>query len=173
MRVSRAIAIVLAILVAIIPIKSRAEEISVNDVDSLYRFYAWEVESTYDVSASLILSICYEESRFKTEVVGGNFTQLTNLKWFREGIDAIGARQPKDNVYENMMICGYYISKWAEEYEGEPYLWLEMWNEGYENALCSYDSQNPSRYAKRVLNRAERWEEELEIINSKNSRLHP
>lgn len=170
MRVSRAIAIVLAIATTLIPITAHAEEIKVEDIDSIYRLYAWEVENTYNVSSALILSLCYEESRFREDIVGGNLTQITNTKWFKEGIEAVHADKPKDNVYQNMMICGYYLSKWANENDGEPYLWLEMWNEGYENALSNYDCRHPSAYARRIMNRAERWEQELEVINN---RLHP
>lgn len=170
MRVSRTIAIVLAIATTLIPITAHADEIKVEDIDPIYRLYAWEVENTYDVSSALILSLCYEESRFREDVVGGNLTQITNTKWFKEGIEAVQADAPKDNVYQNMMVCGYYIAKWAQEYDGEPYLYLEMWNEGYESALSNYDCQHPSAYARRIMNRAERWEQELEVINN---RLHP
>ena len=51
-----------------------------------------------------------------------NLTQVTNLSWFKEGIESTEVLDPKNNKYENIRLCTYYICKWAEEYPGEPYL---------------------------------------------------
>ncbi len=142
--------------------RAESEEIKLEDIPPQYILYAWECEKTFDVSAVLLLSLCYTESRFKESTVKGNITQITNTKWFKEGIEFVGAENVKDNPQENMMVCAYYINKWANEYEGEVYLWLMMWNMGYENAKNVYNPNKPSRYAKEIVERADKWTEEWE-----------
>lgn len=122
--------------------------------DTVY-LYIWEVSNEFDISPFLLASLVYQESRF---IVTDNLTQITNKKWFREGLAYCGS-DDISNPYINIRVCGYYINKWAQEYEGEPALWLMMWNEGYENALAHYDPFKPSKYAREILKRAEIWEE--------------
>lgn len=159
----KAIAIVMAVLIAQTSfLNARAEEVHIDDIPTEYIIYAWECENEFDVSASLLLSLCWQESRFKESVVGGNVTQITNLKWFKEAIEYCEADAPKDNPYQNIRICAYYLNKWAEEYPGETYLWLMMWNMGYENALRSYNSNKPSKYAKTIDDNAQKLQKEYE-----------
>lgn len=148
-------------------ISARAEELHIEDIPPEYIVYALECENEFNISAALLLSLCWHESRFKESVVKGNVTQITNLKWFKEGIEYCEADNPKGNPYQNMRICAYYLSKWAEEYPGEVYLWLMMWNQGYENAKANYNPNKPSRYAKSIDEKAQILEKELEEWQSK------
>lgn len=122
-----------------------------------------DVAAEFELSEYLLASLIYEESRF---IVKENLTQITSIKWYKEGFDYCES-EDLANPYVNIRCCGYFLNKWAQEYEGEPGLWLRFWNEGYENAL-----ENPgyiSGYAKRILRRAEKWEEEEKIPYPKNN----
>lgn len=125
--------------------------------------YVEDVAAEFDVSEYLLASLIYEESRF---LVKENLTQITSVRWYKEGFEHCGS-DDKSNPYVNIRVCGYYLNKWAQEYEGEPGLWLRFWNEGYENAL--EDPGYMSGYAKRIIKRAEQWETEQEIPFPKNN----
>lgn len=116
-------------------------------------FYIRDVAKEFDLSPYLLEALVYEESRM---IVMDNLTQITSKKWFREGLEYCGS-DDITNPYVNIRCCGYYLHKWAEEYPGEPHLWLRMWNEGYENALDNPDGT--SGYSRRVIKYAEELEE--------------
>lgn len=146
-------------LVTLVTLSVKAEAQPQDEViGSSVELYIWEVANEFDLDYYLLASLVWQESRF---IVMDNLTQITNPKWFKEGIEYAGTMDIK-NPYINIKVCGYYIHKWAEEYEGEPALWLMMWNEGYENALSHYDPLHPSRYARQVIKRAEQWQQEGE-----------
>lgn len=119
--------------------------------------YVEDVADEFDISEYFLASLIYEESRF---IVKDNLTQITNKKWFKEGFDYCES-DDITNPYVNIRCCGYYLNKWAKEYEGEPALWCRMWNEGYENAIR--DKEYVSGYAKRILERSEEWESQQKI----------
>lgn len=125
-----------------------------EQTEEIINVYIHEVAAEFDLSESLLASLIYEESRF---IVLENLTQITNKKWFEEGIEHCES-DDLTNPYVNIRICGYYLSKWAKEYDGEPAMWLMAWNQGYEKAKKNY--KNPSSYAKRIIRRAEQWIEE-------------
>ena len=152
---------IIAIILAIILVTSvtvsayaRPQEVISNSV----YIYIWEVSKEFDISPFLLASLVYQESRF---IITDNLTQITNKKWFYEGLEYCESNDIS-NPYVNIRCCGYYLHKWAQEYDGEPALWLMMWNEGYENALRHYNPQKPSRYAREILNRAYEWEQDFE-----------
>lgn len=152
------VVLAISLLVHISFINTKAEEVIPEDLVVI----ANECEEEFNVDKYLLLSLVYEECRFDEEFVDGNITQITRIKWFAEGIEAVGSINPKTDCRENCRICCYYLSKWMGEgakAEGDPILACRMWNEGYENAL-----ENPSLitgYSKRIVNRADEWEEEM------------
>lgn len=118
-----------------------------------------EVAKEFNVSANLIRSIVYEESWF---VVKENLTQITSKRWFKEGFDYCGS-DDISNPYVNIRVLGYYLAKWFRKYgDGDVYLIVEMWNEGEENAFRTHRVNKPSSYAKRVVDRADEWDMELD-----------
>lgn len=135
-------------------IKAKAEDIELPEI---IKIHCWEVGNEFQVSPVLLMSLVYQESRGLAE----NKTQITNLTWFKEGIEYCQADDPKKNDYQNIRICGYYLRKWFEELgDADVYLIIECWNEGYENAIATHSK--PSRYAKEVVDRAIEWTEEWE-----------
>lgn len=146
--------------------KAECEEVHLEDIPQEYIVYAWECEEEFNISAALLLSLCWTESRFKESVVKGNVTQITNVKWFKEGIEVVCADDVKGNPLQNMKVCAYYLSKWANEYPGECYLWLDCWHEGYENAIRKYNGKG-TYYSRTIDNQAQILEEELEVYNER------
>lgn len=120
-------------------------------------FYIWEAASEFDFSPYILKSLIWQESGYK----GNNLTQIMYVGWFKEATDYIGSKDIS-NPSVNIRICAYTLSHWAEENEGEPALWLMMWNEGPDTAKAHYNPDKPSYYARAILKRAEEWEEEKE-----------
>lgn len=123
-----------------------------------------EVADEFDLSPHFLASLIWQESNF---IVKDNLTQITNKKWFQEGIDYVGSDDITDE-HTNIRICGYYLHKWFEEFDdtengGNPHLVLRCWNEGYENALRNPDAT--SYYSREIIRRAELWEKEYPVSN--------
>ena len=156
------------LLILVACVRSKAEEIDFEAIPCVSEVFCWEVANEFNISEALLISVCWQESKFNKEVVGGNVSQITNLKWFSEGITYTDAKDPKGNQFENIRILGYYLHKWAVEYPEEPYLWVDMWNKGYEKALVTYNPNNPSRYARTVVNRIPQIEEYIYRTERKN-----
>ena len=144
------------ILIGSSTINANADEVRWEDIPFEYRDYAHSLQSEYGVSECLILSLCWTESKLQTDVVGGNITQITNLKWFKEGIEATGADKPKTDWKQNMRICAFYLATWFEEYE-DPNIVIRGWNEGINPKV-----ERLTDYSATVLERSARWEEERE-----------
>lgn len=122
----------------------------------ILQLHCWEVGNEFNIDPCLLMSIVYQESRGVHE----NKTQITNTKWFAEGIEYCNADQVKTDDYQNIRVCGYYISKWFKEFgDIDTYLIVEIWNEGYENAIRTHKVDKPSLYARQVVERATEWEE--------------
>lgn len=115
-----------------------------------------EIGEEYDVAPTLLMSLIWEESRGQLT----NATQITNVKWFKEGIDHVGTNSPKGNRRDNIEICAYYLRKWYQE-EDDTYLVLDSWHEGRENAIATR-SDKPSYYAKSIDDRSQRWSKILD-----------
>lgn len=151
------LAILIAGLISFLDVKAGADEFNLSEIPQHYIDFADGLEVDYQVSAELLLSLAWEESRFD-DSVHGNVCQITNLSWFREGITETKSDHPKRNSYQNMRICAYYLRKWFEEFDGEPYLVVRCWNEGYDNAI-----KNPSKvtaYSRKVVDRVTEIEKE-------------
>lgn len=119
----------------------------------LLEIYIDEVAKEFDLSPYLLASLIYQESRF---IVKDNLTQIMGKgKWHKEGIEYTG-NNDLSNEYNNIRICGYYLKKWAEEYPGEPTIWLNYWNKGHYSETETY-------YTRAILRRAEKWESEESI----------
>lgn len=144
------------ILIGFSTINAKADEIAWTDIPYEYRDYARNLQEEFGVSECLILSLCWTESKLQTDVVGGNITQITNLKWFKEGIEATGADKPKEDWKQNMRICAYYLAKWFEAYE-DPNIVVRGWNEGIDPTV-----ERLTNYSHTILERSARWEEERE-----------
>lgn len=147
------ITLITAILVTMIGINSKAEEISYYDIPIEYRMVAEDVEDICGISKYFLLAIAYQESRFDSKLTNGNITQITNLKWFAHGIESTGVDNPKTDCKDNMLVCGWYCYCWLEQHE-DYYLVARLWNEG-DSAL-----RNPnyiSGYSRSVVNRMNRW----------------
>lgn len=122
----------------------------------ILQIHCWEVGNEFNIDPCLLMSIVYQESRGLVK----NKTQITNTQWFKEGIEYCEADEVKSNDYQNIRVCGYYISKWFEELgDADIYLIVECWNEGVGNAIRTHNTSKPSLYAKQVVDRATEWEE--------------
>lgn len=122
-------------------------------IENTVELCVWDVANEFNISPYLLSSLVYQESRF---IVMDNLTQITNKSWFKEGLEYCGS-DDITNPYVNIRCCGYYLHKWAEEFPGEPALWLMCWNCGYDTAVEIYNPNRPSVYAKEILNRADEW----------------
>ena len=161
----------LVILVSLTNVRAEAEEISIDDIPRAYEVFCWEVSNNYDLSEALLISLVWQESKFKADEVNGNVSQITNIRWYQEGVNYTCSENPKTNVYENINVLGYYLHKWAEQYPDEPYLWCRMWNEGYENALLNRDYI--SYYSRTIVDRIPDIEEQLnERMVKESGRLY-
>lgn len=121
--------------------------------------YAWEFEKEYKVAAPLLMSLVYEESKGNPDAKNGKHIGLTqiNPKYFKHAIKELGLNDLTD-PYQNMKLCAYTLSNWFEIYSDEDvYLILEMWNKGEQRALIQHRKDKPSKYAKRIADRAEEW----------------
>lgn len=119
----------------------------------LLEIYVDEVAKEFDLSRYLLASLIYQESRF---IVKDNLTQIMGKgKWHKEGLEHCGS-DDISNPYVNIRCCGYYLNKWAEQYPGEPTIWLNYWNKGHYSEAETY-------YTKAILRRAEKWEEQERI----------
>lgn len=125
------------------------DEVITNDLE----LYVYEVAREFDFSPYLIASLIYQESRF---IVRDNLTQIMgNGRWHKEGFEYCGSFDIS-NPYVNIRCCGYWLHKWAEQYPDNPYVWLNYWNRGYY-------LEKETGYAKSVMDRAIRWEEQGDI----------
>lgn len=120
-------------------------------------FYIEMAASEFDISPYMLKSLIYQESGFK----GDNLTQIMYIGWFKDATDYIGSTDYHDD-YTNIRICAFTLRKWAEENEGEPALWLMMWNMGPAKAKQLYNPDRPSYYARKILERAEEYRIEKE-----------
>lgn len=162
--------IILAVMIlARVSCLNAKAEMSYFEIPGDIREEAEQIQDETQLSEYIILSIVYQESRFDVEYVNGNVTQVTKLKWFREGIDALGITEPKTDYRQNMRLCSYYLVKWFEEHPDNPYLVMRLWNEGTD-ALSN--PEYISRYSKEVIDRADRWtiEDECEETTSRHCR---
>lgn len=154
MRRGRNAAIILAIVTTLAaPTTCHAEEVEIPE--DIQR-YCEEVGEEYSIAPELLEALCWQETRCK---VRDNITQITNPKWFKEGIEATkttNLKSPKQNI----RVCAYYLKQYFElgttedeygEQEADVYLVLEAWNEGPENALRNYNPNRPSYYARKVV----------------------
>ena len=116
----------------------------------------WEVGREFQICPTILMSLIWQESR---GIVSDNLTQVTNTKWFQEGIDALEI-DDLTNPYQNIRLCGWYLRKWCEETEDMGFA-LMAWNEGDTNAYKHYDGIHYSYYARTIMNRSAEWEEEF------------
>lgn len=106
----------------------------------------------YQICPMILASLVYTESR---GIVTDNLTQITNTKWFKEGMEACEVDEIK-TPENNIRVCAYYIAKWAEEYD-DIFLALDSWRYGPENAVQKYKDA-PSAYSKEIAKRSAEWE---------------
>lgn len=128
-----------------------------------YQLYAWELENEYGIDAELLLSLCYEESRF---IHLDNLTQIMNPKWYKKEIEATEVDDLSD-PFQNMKVCAYCLMEYSLEYPENQFLWCRMWNEGYHNA--KKNEEKISNYSRRIVERAEEWK----AINQRKEELKP
>lgn len=138
-------------------LNARAEEPSYWEIPKDIRSEAEQVEEEFQISRYLILSLVYQECRFQTDLVNGNITQITNVGWFDEGIEALQLTEPKTDYKQNMRLCAFYLNKWFAESD-DIHRALRSWNEG-----PSGYSQ-PSNYSNQIINRADKWSYEVFLI---------
>lgn len=125
---------------------ARPEEV----IDNIVILHIWEVSEEFDLDFYVLASLVYQESRF---IVEDNLTQITNKKWFREGIEYTG-NDDITNPYNNIRICGYYLNKWLQDHEIEEC--LAMWNTGH--------FAQTSKYSREIIRRADKWRERI-VVN--------
>lgn len=148
----RLIAMFMTILIVpIFCINTRAEEL--EEIPEEVQEICHEVGQEFNVCPTILLSLIYTESR---GIVTDNLTQITNTKWFKEGMDACEVDEIK-TPENNIRVCAYYIAKWCEESE-DIFLAVDSWRYGPENAA---QRKKPSYYARTIVDRSARWEEEF------------
>ena len=111
-----------------------------------------EAGEEFQVCPMILASLVYTETR---GIIPDNLTQITNTKWFEEGMDACEVDEIK-TPENNIRVCAYYIAKWAEEYD-DIFLALDSWRYGPENAVRKYKDK-PSYYSKEIATRSAEWE---------------
>lgn len=114
-------------------------------IEDLVILHICDVADEFNLDVYILASLIYQESRF---VVKDNLTQITNPKWFSEGIEYTG-NDDLENPYNNIRICGFYLHKWLEEHTIEEC--LVMWNSGY--------FAPTSKYSREIIRRADKWKE--------------
>ena len=127
------------------------EEIPLN---TYIQFCCEEIGRKENISPTILMSLIYQESRGKHK----NLTQVTKLRWFKEGIEELNLKNVKKDEYENIRLCAYYLHKWFEEYEDMGFA-LMCWNEGYESAKKKFKKGKYSYYSIAILERSAEWEE--------------
>lgn len=138
--------VAIVVLIGLVSVRPKAEE--PKKVEPVF-IYIWEVAQEFDINPFVLASLVYQESRF---IVEDNLTQITNPKWFYEGLEYCGSHDIT-NPYVNIKCCGYYLNKWQKE-KGIDFA-VMAWNIGYENAK---KRKKLNRYAVEILSRAEEWE---------------
>lgn len=144
------------ILALILCLNTKAEELS--EIPEEVQVLCFEVGEEFNICPMLLMSLIYTESR---GIVTDNLTQITNTKWFKEGMDYCEVDEVKTPI-NNIRVCAYYLTKWAEEQgEDDIYLVIDSWRYGPENARAMYKPDRPSRYAKVIVDRSAEWEEDF------------
>lgn len=144
--------IMTAIVVHFFCIDASAEELSEipEDVQQICE----DAGKEFSVCPTILMSLIYTESR---GIISDNLTQITSVRWFKEGMEACGVDEIK-TPENNIRVCAYYIAKWCEQYE-DIYLAVDCWRYGPENAVARF-SDSPSRYSRTIVERSAEWEEE-------------
>lgn len=130
--------------------------------------FCWEVGNQFDISAPLLMSIVYQESKGNPKAKNGACIGLTqcNPRYFKGYMNELEITD-LSNPYQNILLCGKQLSVWFEQYgDLDVYLIVEMWNEGEQNALRTHSEKKPSRYAKQIIEReaeySEMWDRAIE-----------
>lgn len=118
--------------------------------------YCVEAGEEFCICPCLLMSLVYTESRGVAE----NVTQITSRRWFAEGIGYCDADDYKTNPQSAIRVCAYFLNKWYEDLgDADPYLIIECWNLGYENAIETHNKLKPKYYSKTIVDRSATWEE--------------
>lgn len=130
--------------------------------------YCWEMQQEYNVSATLLMGIVYNESRGKADAKNGVYKGLTqiNPRYFKRQMEELEVTDLFDPV-QNLRVCALTLKEWFEKYGDEDvYLILECWSEGDSNAIKDHNPLKPSAYAKRIVKYQDeftpKWDEWME-----------
>ena len=108
----------------------------------------------FNVCPTILMALVWMESRGEKK----NLTQITNVRWFKEGINELGLGNVKKNQKANVRLCAWYLAKWCEETEDMGYA-LMCWNLGENNVPNSYKVGRYNFYSRKILELSAEWED--------------
>ena len=124
--------------------------------------YCIEIAEQYGVCPEILMAMIETESSGKPDATNGSCKGLMQIsdKWHKDRMERLGVTDIYD-PYGNILVGTDYLMEIAEEY-GEISLVLDLYN-GNSKAHYNYENGIISKYAKKVLTRAE----ELERLHGK------
>lgn len=120
-----------------------------------------ELGAQYDICPELIQAICWRESRFTEDAVGGDCVGIMqiNPKFFRDRMDRLSVTDLYD-ARQNMAVATDYLAYLFEEHEDAAA--VLMIYHGEHDAERKMEDGKISRYAREILEVSERLESEKE-----------
>lgn len=119
---------------------------------------AEELGQEYGICSELIQAICWRESRFKEDAVGGTCIGIMqiNERWHRDRMKRLGVTDLYDTK-QNMLVGADYLAELFERYEDVVYV-LDAYNGGSEYAERNCKDGVVTEYAKTVIELSESLE---------------
>ena len=134
---------------------------------------AIKVGDLYDIDSAILVSLVDSESTRNIYAINGTHKGLTQVtaKWHQNRMDRLGVEDLYD-PYGSILVCADYLSELLDIGENKGYGYsmayaLMRYNMATDTANSMYARGEISNYAKKIIDRAEDYQEEKEKWEAK------